>query len=94
MIVNYSKSESLCQAITKTLNGAHPCSLCKIVTKGKAAENKSDLQSLTQKIDMICPPGATIRVQPFVRFGYVPVIFSTSEIANSPAVPPPRLTAS
>jgi len=94
MIVDYSKSESLCQAITKTLDGAHPCSLCKIVTKAKAAENKSDLQRLAQKVDMICPPGTTTRVQPFVRFDYGTAIFSVSDIRQGPAVPPPRLTPS
>lgn len=94
MIVDYSKSESLCQAITKTLDGAHPCSLCKIVTKGKATENKSDLQRLAQKVDMICPPGATSRVQPFVRFDYATVTFSVSDVRHCPVVPPPRLTAS
>jgi hypothetical protein len=94
MIVDYSKSESLCQAITKTLDGAHPCSLCKIVSRGKEAEKKSDLQLLTPKIDMISPPGATLRVQPFEPFNYATIVFSVSEIRHCPAVPPPRLAPS
>jgi hypothetical protein len=94
MIVDYSKNASLCQAIAKTLDGAHPCSLCKIVSKGKTAEKKSDLQLLTQRVDMICPACGTIRVQPFVHFDYAITSFSVSEIRHSPAVPPPRFTAS
>ena len=90
MIVDYSKNGSLCQAIAKTLGGAHPCSLCQIVNKGKTAENKSDLQLLTQKVDMICPARATTRVQSFVRFNYAITSFSVSEIRHSPPVPPPR----
>ena len=35
MIVDYSKRGSLCQAIAKTFDGAHPCSLCRVVNKGK-----------------------------------------------------------
>ena len=54
MIVNYSKRGSLCEAIAQTFDGAHPCSLCHIVNKGKTTEKKSDLQLLTPKIDMIC----------------------------------------
>ena len=94
MIVDYSKNASLCQAIAKTLDGTHPCSLCKIVNKGKTAETKSDLQLLTQKVDMICPARATTRVQPFVHFDYATTNFPVSEIKHSPAVPPPRFTAS
>jgi hypothetical protein len=90
MIVDYSKNASLCHAIAKTLDGAHPCSLCQIVNKGKSAEKKSDLQLLTQKVDMICPGRATTRVQPFVHFDYATTNFSVSEIRQSPAVPPPR----
>jgi hypothetical protein len=94
MIVDYSKNASLCQAIAKTLDGAHPCSLCKIVSKGKTAEKKSDLQLLTHKVDMICPACGTTRVQPFVHFDYAITSFSVSEIRHSPAVPPPRFIAS
>ena len=90
MIVDYSKNGSLCQAIAKTLDGAHPCSLCQIVNKGKTAEKKSDLQLLTQKVDMICPASATTRVQSFVRFNYAITSFSVAEIRHSPPVPPPR----
>jgi hypothetical protein len=90
MIVDYSKNGSLCQAIAKTLDGAHPCSLCQIVNKAKTAEKKSDLQLLTQKVDMICPASATTRVQSFVRFNYAITSLSVSEIRHSPPVPPPR----
>ena len=90
MIVDYSKNGSLCQAIAKTLGGAHPCSLCQIVNKGKTAEKKLDLQLLTQKVDMICPARATTRVQSFVRFNYAITSLSVSEIRHSPPVPPPR----
>ena len=46
MIIDYSKRGTLCQAIAQTFDGAHPCSLCHIVNKGKSAEKKSDLQLL------------------------------------------------
>ena len=94
MIVDYSKSASLCQAIAKTLDGAHPCSLCKIVNRGKTAEKKSDLQFPSQKIDMICPARGTARIQPFVHFDYVSTNVSVSEVRHSPAVPPPRFSVS
>jgi hypothetical protein len=90
MIVDYSKNVSLCQAIAETLDGAHPCSLCKIVNRGKTAERKSDLQSPTPKIDMICASCATSLLQPFVPVEYAARYFSYDKVGRSPPVPPPR----
>jgi hypothetical protein len=90
MIVNYSKRGSLCTAIAQTFDGAHPCSLCHIVSGGKTTEKKSDLQLLTPKIDIICTKCAIPLVYPFVRFDYETSDFSVSEIGLSPPVPPPR----
>ena len=90
MIVDNAKHVSLCHAIARTFDGAHPCSLCHIVNKGKTAEKKSDLQLLTPKIDIICTKQAITLVQPFAHFDYATGDFSASEIAHSPPVPPPR----
>ena len=90
MIVNYSKRGSLCEAIAQTFDGAHPCSLCHIVNKGKTTEKKSDLQLLTPKIDMICTKRAIAVVRPFAYVDYVVGDFSVLEIGQSPPVPPPR----
>ena len=94
MIVSYAKQQSVCIAIVQTFDGAHPCSLCHAVSKGKTSEKKSDLQSLTPKIDLIC--GArTIRVLPlFAPFDYGTWSFSSSEIGHTPPVPPPRFQVS
>jgi hypothetical protein len=90
MIVDYSKRGSLCKAIAQTFDGAHPCSLCHIVNKGKSTETKSDLQLLTPKIDMICTKRAITLVQPFVHVDYTAGDFSVFKIGKSPPVPPPR----
>ena len=90
MIVDYSKHASLSKALAQTFDGAHPCSLCRIVAKSKACEKKSDLQLLTPKIDMICTKRAMALVQPFVRFHYGTSDFSFLEIGQPPPVPPPR----
>jgi hypothetical protein len=90
MIVDYSKRGSLCEAIAQTFDGAHPCSLCHIVNKGKTTENKSDLQLLTPKIDMICASHAISLLQPFVPVEYAARDFSFDKVGRSPPVPPPR----
>jgi hypothetical protein len=94
MIIDYSKRAALCQAITQTLDGAHPCSLCHVVNAGKNSEKKSDLQSSAPKIDMICVSRTSSFVWPFVSVEYVARDFSFDVIGRSPPVPPPRLLLS
>jgi hypothetical protein len=91
MIIDYSKRAPLRQAITQTFDGAHPCSLCHAVNKGKNSEKKSDLQLATPKIDMIYGSRAIRLVPPFRSFEYASADFSFSDIGQSPLVPPPRV---
>jgi hypothetical protein len=90
MIIDYSKSTSLCHAIAQTLDGAHPCSLCRIVEKAKTSEKKSDLELSTPKIDMICTKRAITLLPAFVYLEYLTADFSALKIVESPPVPPPR----
>jgi hypothetical protein len=90
MIVDNAKHVSLCHAIARTFDGAHPCSLCHVVNKGKTAEQKSDLQLLTPKIDFICTKRTVTLLRPFVHFEYSLKDFSFRELGHSPPVPPPR----
>jgi hypothetical protein len=94
MIIDCSKRAPLRAAITQTLDGSHPCSLCHAVDSGKNSEKKSDLQSPAPKIDMIYAPRTTSLTPPFVRFAYPKVSFAFSASARSPLVPPPRLLLS
>jgi hypothetical protein len=90
MIVDYSKHGSLSQALAQTFDGAHPCSLCRIVSNGKACEKKADLQPITPKIDMICTTRAITLLRPFAYAACVAGDFSVCKIGESPPVPPPR----
>jgi hypothetical protein len=90
MIVDFSRNASLCQAIVKTFDGAHPCSLCHVVNVGKNSEKKSDLQSPTRKIDMICAFRTASLLQPFVPVEYAAIDFSFERLRRSPPAPPPR----
>jgi hypothetical protein len=90
MIIDYSKRAPLCQAIAQTFDGAHPCSLCHVVSKGKNSEKKQDLRSPAPKIDMICASLANGIVRAFVPFEYVARDYFSFEFGHSPPVPPPR----
>jgi hypothetical protein len=90
MIIDCSKRAPLCQAIAQTFDGAHPCSLCHVVSKGKNSERKQDLRSPAPKIDMICVRLANRIERPFVPFEYATLDCLSFELGHSPPVPPPR----
>ena len=94
MIVSYAKERSFCAAIVQTFDGAHPCSLCHAVSKGKTSEKKSDLKSMTPKIDLICVARVIRVLALFAPFDYGTCNFSSREISYSPPVPPPRFQLS
>jgi hypothetical protein len=90
MLIDFSKRAPLCQAVAQTFDGAHPCSLCDVVNKGKTSERKSHLQSPAPKIDMICVSRSGHLIRPFIPFKYTMRDFCSSQIGRSPPVPPPR----
>jgi hypothetical protein len=91
MLINKAKCAPFRTAIAHTFDGAHPCSLCHAVNKGKASETKSDFQPATPKFDLICFTRAVQSAPPFAPFDYGRHVFSAVELRDSPPVPPPRL---
>jgi hypothetical protein len=91
MLIENSKHAPFRQAITQTFDGAHPCSICHMVNKGKTSEKKSDLQASAPKIDIICVRRTTQLAPLFARFEYATRDFSVLDVGRSPLVPPPRL---
>lgn len=52
--VSHSRAASLSEALTKTFDGKHPCSLCKAIQKGRADEKKQEQQQVKpgSKLDL------------------------------------------
>jgi hypothetical protein len=94
MVVKYSKQQSLGVAICQTFDGDHPCSLCHVVNKAKNSEKKSDVQSASQKIDLICLAQRLRLIAPFGRINYQPHNVFAYQTGDSPPVPPPRFILS
>jgi hypothetical protein len=90
MAIKYSRQQSLTVAISQTFDGAHPCSLCHAVSKGKNTEKKSEFRSGTPKIDIICSVRTVSLLPPFVPFSYSSSSSLFSAAAQAPLVPPPR----
>ena len=90
MIVSNARQVSFCEAVKRTFDGAHPCSLCHVVTKGKTSEQKRDIQSSSAKVDIVCV-SRLIRLSPRqIPFQYLTLNRRLLQIDYSPLVPPPR----
>jgi hypothetical protein len=90
MLIENSKRAPLLQAITETLDGAHPCSLCHAVNTGTQSQRRNEAQAMTPKVDLICSVRTINLIAEFAPFHFPLRSFSFSEHAESPPVPPPR----
>ena len=92
MVVTYSQKATFTQAIEKTFNGKHPCSLCKQIAKGKHSEKKTDTQVEVGKL-LLYNPGehfAFFSPRQFYLLGAS--ADSAPKLPAQPLLPPPRLT--
>jgi hypothetical protein len=90
MLIQNSKGATLTQAIARTFDGAHRCSLCHAVEKGKNAEKKAGAIAPVVKIDMILAAHTAPVPRTFVPVTYFSNIFTLTINDDSPPVPPPR----
>jgi hypothetical protein len=90
MVIEYSKNAPFKEALAKTFDGQHLCSLCHAVQAGKKSEQKSNVRIVT-KVDFCCAAPPSARVQDFLRFDYSAEATPTVVRVESPLTPPPRL---
>lgn len=55
MLVEYSGSSSVSEAVDKTFDGEHPCELCKVVEKSKHEDKKQQMLKSEIKMEMLLP---------------------------------------
>ena len=90
MVVSYSQSAPLSEALVKTFDGKHPCALCKQIAQGQKSEKKSDLQLEGKKLEFLDARQTFIFVVPNY-FRLLPMQNDSAQLlSNSPPVPPPR----
>ncbi len=89
MVVSYSSAAPLKDALEKTFDGKHPCSLCKEIAKGRQSEKQS-VPTVAKKFEfsysatlfVFSPPSTYWQIR-------LPEALASS-LARTPPVPPPR----
>jgi hypothetical protein len=90
MIVQYSQTASLAEAIAQTFDGDHPCGLCKDLTAARHSGKKSDAPPTAIKPDLICATRTIVLLPRSVDFPFARWEVNASALAHSPPTPPPR----
>lgn len=90
MVRDYSQTESLCQAFSKTFDGNHPCPLCRLIEKEKAAQNSQKVAPTIQKYSFLPIPFALLEITLFSK----PNLFYNHppphKLFSEPLSPPPE----
>jgi hypothetical protein len=93
MLVTYSQETTVLAAIDNTFDGAHPCELCKTVSKGVAEGKDGDgFTTSTVKAEFQCLTfSASSPLHPPRAFSLLPVTEThASAVRFAPPTPPPR----
>lgn len=91
MVVTYSRDASITEAVAKTLDGRHPCALCKEIAKGKKSESKSELPAQVKKLEFSLMPAGFVFRRPGIFWWTSRAEFWAQPRPHAPPVPPPRL---
>ena len=90
MFVTFVQTDSVSEALTKTFDGKHPCSLCKFVKSAEQSEKKQESIKVEAKLDLILTL-ESCRLTPPPDYTLLPLLDHTSSgRTESPPVPPPR----
>jgi hypothetical protein len=92
MFVKYSQeTSSVCEALSRTFDGSHPCRLCEVVRSGKAAEKKSDQVSPLKKCELFVASAEVVWVDlPSLPNMRAPSNLTAPARTETPPVPPPK----
>ena len=91
MMINYSEDASFTEALVKTFDGRHPCSLCKRIAQSNRAEKKPEYRSEWQKFEFSYSPVAFVFCAPSHYWNSPRPDFAAELLNFTPPSPPPRI---
>lgn len=92
MLISRAQSGSIVSAVKTTFDGDHPCSMCKLVSKGVAEDSapKTPSAKKTQEIKMVASIVSELPSPAFFGFAEWPQVSeSAASRADAPPTPPP-----
>lgn len=91
MVVNYSQDGTVGEALAKTLDGKHPCALCKAIAKGKQTENKSEFPTGGKKFEFSYSATVFVFSAPTHFWKAGRLEDRACSLNHAPPAPPPKI---
>jgi hypothetical protein len=91
MVVNYSQEGTVGEALAKTLDGKHPCALCKAIAKGKQTEKKSEFPAGGKKFEFSYSATVFVFSAPTHFWKGSGLEERAYSLNHAPPVPPPKI---
>ena len=89
MVVSYSSAAPLKEALKKTFDGKHPCSLCNEIAKGRQSEKQS-VPTVAKRFEFSYSATLFVFSPPSTYWQIKLPEASASSLSRTPPVPPPR----
>ncbi len=90
MVITYSQDAPLTEALVKTFDGKHPCSLCNHIAQAQKSQKKSDRHFELKKLEFISAAQVPASPPP-THFQLLSASNSSApQFPETPPVPPPR----
>jgi len=91
MLADNLRVSSFSEAVERTFDGKHPCTLCKQISAGKKAEKKTEISFGIKKLEFVSN-GVTQVFKPFQSFYLLQNPDLAAHVLTfQPPSPPPRL---
>jgi len=94
MAVAYSQNSSLKQALVKTFDGKHPCTLCKVVQHGKNTDKRAGTENQVPKLDLLLDLNATDAMVNSPSRVPISALATIRLRSQAPPSPPPKTVLS
>jgi hypothetical protein len=91
MVISYSEHSTLTEALVKTFDGRHPCSLCKRIAQSNQTEKKPEYSNELQKFEFSYAPVAFVFRAPSLYWNMPRRDFAAESLNFTPPSPPPRI---
>ena len=92
MLAENLRTASFADAVSRTFDGQHPCSLCNVIASAKKSEKRTEFPQPVTKLEFPLTTQSLLLVAP-ASFQLVPIGNELVEsLFHQPPTPPPRAT--
>jgi hypothetical protein len=90
MLAENLRTTSFAQAVVRTFDGQHPCSICKVIASAKKSEKRAEFSQPVTKLEFPLTMQSPLLIAP-TRSQLVPTANELVEsLFHQPPTPPPR----